>query len=169
MRISDGDIVPRSAGDRGLRGRSGAADHGLGRRVTGCGFHTNRHAAPYAARNGSAVPARPRRRPRRRTTHDASSAALISTRQFPLRSFLTSSSEGNTRSPGTYSQLVMIPTPRLASSFVVPTQAPIVDWPSEARKVIGPTGVSTLRPRNAATSLSVSVEPALRIASAIET
>ena len=63
----------------------------------------------------------------------------------------------------------MMPVPRLGSSFVVPTQAPMVDWPSEARKVMGPIGVSTLRFLKAATSLSVSVPPAFLMASAIET
>src|SRR5437762_14195946 len=61
-----------------------------------------------------------------------------------------------------------MPTPRFASSLVVPTQAPIVDCPSDARYEIGPIGVSTFSPRKAATSLSVSVEPALRIASTID-
>src|SRR4029077_12546506 len=56
----------------------------------------------------------------------------------------------------------MIPTPRCASSLVVPTHAPIVDWPSEARKVTGPIGVSTFRPLKAATSFGVSGAPAFR-------
>ena len=63
----------------------------------------------------------------------------------------------------------MMPTRRLGSSFVVPTHAPIVDWPSAGRKVIGPIGVATFRPRNAAESLSASGSgPAWRSASAME-
>jgi hypothetical protein len=40
----------------------------------------------------------------------------------------------------------MMPTPRWGSTLVVPTQAPKVDWPSTARKVMGPIGVSDLEP-----------------------
>src|SRR5207247_1357398 len=49
----------------------------------------------------------------------------------------------------------MMPTPRLWSSFVVPTHAPIVDWPSTGRQVNGPIGVAAFMPRNTDTSVAV--------------
>ena len=62
----------------------------------------------------------------------------------------------------------MIPTPRCGSNFVVPTQAPIVDWWSTGRKLITPIGVSTRSPSSVLITFSVSVVPAFRIASAID-
>src|SRR4029453_15079190 len=42
----------------------------------------------------------------------------------PARIFFPSSADGSTLSPGTYSWFTMTPTPRLASTLVVPTHAP---------------------------------------------
>src|SRR5471030_2669824 len=92
-------------------------------------------------------------------THSAST-------QSAARSFATSASEGWTLAPSIYRKFVMMPLPSFTA--VVPTYAPIVDWLSCARYVIGPNGVSTFKPLNAAASLSGSVDLAFFKPSAID-
>ena len=59
-----------------------------------------------------------RRVPMRGPVRQRSSPARVDGGQFAGRSFLTSSSDGSTFSPGTYLWLTITPTPRLASILV---------------------------------------------------
>src|SRR6185312_12075834 len=89
-------------------------------------------------------------------------SAIHRTQTFAGRSLATSAGPGSTDAPSTYLKSTMVPLP--FSSAILPTKQPIVAWWSLARYSNGPNGLSTLRPLNASTSFSVSVDLALAMA-----